>query len=111
MNENTSKKKTSKVRIYVDIFFFIFMILVLVPQTTGIPIHEWASFLIIIPFLVHVIINWNWIRSNTAKFFKKKNRSRFDYVLNWILYLLMLIVTVSGIVISSALFKNKIKNN
>ena len=88
------KKKTSKVRIYLDIFFFTLMILVLIPQTTGIPIHEWASFIILFPFFLHLIINWNWIATNSVKFFKKQpNKTRFDYILNWLLYLFMIIVT------------------
>ena len=99
MNRIPIKKNTAKVRIYVDIFFFTLMILVLIPQTTGIPIHEWASFIILIPFLLHLTINWNWITANSAKFLKRQpNKTRFDYVLNWLMYLLMIIVTVSGIV-------------
>ena len=103
MNKNPLKKKTSKVRIYVDIFFFSLMILVLIPQTTGIPIHEWASFIILLPFFLHLIINWNWIVTNSASFLKRKpNKTRFDYVFNWLLYFLMIVVTVSGIVISES---------
>ena len=99
MNKIPKKKKPSKVRIYVDIFFFPLMILVLIPQTTGIPIHEWASFIILIPFFLHLIINWDWVSTNSAKFLKRQpNKTRFDYVLNWLMYLLMIIVTVSGIV-------------
>ena len=103
MNKIPMKNKTSKVRIYVDIFFFPLMILVLIPQTTGIPIHEWASFIILIPFFLHLIINWDWVSTNSAKFLKRQpNKTRFDYVLNWLMYLLMIIVTVSGIVISES---------
>ena len=103
MNKIPSKNKGSKVRIYVDILFFTLMILVLIPQTTGIPIHEWASFIILIPFFIHLIINWNWIVKNSTKFLKRQpNKKRFDYVLNWLLYVLMIIVTVSGIVISES---------
>lgn len=103
MNKTPIKKNTSKVRIYVDTFFFILMILVLIPQSTGIPIHEWASFLIILPFFLHLIINWNWIDNNSKKLINKQiKKTFFDYILNWILYLLMIIVTISGIVISEA---------
>jgi len=80
------------------------MVLVLIPQSTGIPIHEWASFVILLPFLLHLTINWEWITKNSAKFFKNEGRkTRFDYVLNWLLYLLMIFVTISGIVISEGL--------
>ncbi len=103
MKSSPMPTNTAKVRIFVDIFFVILMVLVLVPQTTGIPIHEWAGFLILIPFLFHLLINWDWIAKNSTRFLKKEtNKSRFDYVLNWLLYLAMLVVTVSGIVISEA---------
>ncbi|MDO6808748.1 DUF4405 domain-containing protein [Zobellia galactanivorans] len=103
MNETSKTKKTSKVRVYVDLFFFTLMVLVLIPQTTGIPLHEWASFIIILPFFLHLIINWNWIATNSKKFFQRgSNKTRFDYVLNWTLYFFMIVITVSGIVISEA---------
>ncbi|MDO6516616.1 DUF4405 domain-containing protein [Zobellia uliginosa] len=103
MSEVPKNKKTSKVRIYVDLLFFILMVLVLIPQTTGIAIHEWASFIIILPFFLHLIINWNWIATNSKKFFQREsNKTRFDYILNWTLYVFMIVITVSGIVISEA---------
>ena len=98
-----NKKKASKVRAYVDILFFVLMVLVLVPQSTGIPIHEWASFIIIIPFFIHLIINWNWIASNSSKFLNRQlKKASFDYFFNWLLYFFMLIATVYGIVISES---------
>lgn len=97
------KKSTSKVRVYVDLFFFALMILVLIPQSTGIPIHEWASFIILMPFIVHLLINWKWIARNSTSILKRKpGNSRFDYFFNWLLYFLMILVTVSGILISEA---------
>lgn len=103
MNKRPNHKNTSKVRVLVDISFFILMILVLIPQTTGIAIHEWASFIILIPFLVHLLINWKWIARNSKKILQKQtSKTRFDYVFNWFLYLMMILVTISGIVISES---------
>ncbi len=103
MNNAPVGNNISKVRFYVDSFFFLLMVLVLVPQTTGIPTHEWVSFFIIIPFLLHLTINWNWISTNSSKFFNRQlHKKLFDYFLNWLLYVLMMIVTVSGIVISES---------
>lgn len=95
--------KITKTRVILDLFFFILMIAVLIPQSTGISIHEWLSFIILIPFFLHLIINWNWIANNTKNLFKKQLRkTKFDYFFNWLLYIVMLIVTVSGIVISES---------
>lgn len=102
-NSNQNSSKASKTRVILDLFFFILMIAVLIPQSTGIDIHEWLSFLILIPFFLHLMINWNWIAINTKKLFKKQLRkTKFDYFFNWILYIDMLLVTVSGIVISES---------
>lgn len=103
MKKEPVNKNRSKVRVYVDLFFFTLMVLVLIPQSTGIPIHEWASFFILTPFVLHLVINWKWIVSNSRKILKKQAvKTRFDYVFNWLLYMLMILVTVSGIVISEA---------
>lgn len=103
---NTSKHSsinTSKTRVILDLFFFIIMIMVLIPQSTGIAIHEWLSFFILIPFFFHLILNWNWISNHSKKLLKKPIRKiKFDYFFNWVLYIAMLLVTVSGIVISEA---------
>lgn len=101
MSDN--KKSPSKTRGILDSIFFIVMLLALIPQSTGIVVHEWLSFLILIPFALHLIINWNWITSNSKNLFKsKKQKNKFDYFFNWLLYVAMLVVTVSGIVISEA---------
>lgn len=106
MNKKNSSQSTgnnSKTRVILDLFFLILMIAVLIPQSTGIAIHEWLSFLILIPFFLHLIINWSWIASHSKNLFKKQLRkTKFDYFFNWILYLDMLLVTVSGIVISES---------
>ncbi|WP_025616551.1 DUF4405 domain-containing protein [Cellulophaga baltica] len=102
-NSKKNTENTNKTRVILDLFFFILMIAVLIPQSTGIAIHEWLSFLILIPFFLHLMINWNWIAINTKKLFKKQLRkTKFDYFFNWILYIDMLLVTVSGIVISES---------
>lgn len=101
-NNNQVKKKTQKVRVYLDVLFFILMIIVLIPQSSGIPIHEWLSFIIIIPFFLHLLINWNWIVTQTKKLFKANNTKRFDYLFNWFFFFLMIVVTVSGILISES---------
>ena len=90
-------------RVWIDLVFFIGMVLVLAPQATGIPVHEWASFLIIIPFFLHLIMDWKWIVSVTKRLFKRtKGEIRFNYVLDWLLFFLFVMATFTGVVISEA---------
>ncbi len=99
------KKRMSntQVRVWIDLAFFIGMVLVLAPQATGIPIHEWASFLIIIPFFLHLILDWKWIVSITQRILKKlPGETRFNYVLDWLLFFLFVVAMFTGVVISEA---------
>ena len=105
-NQGTSKPKKmsqTQVRVWIDLLFFIGMVLVLAPQATGIVVHEWASFLIIIPFFLHLILDWKWIVSVTKRLFKRtKGEIRFNYVLDWLLFFLFVTATFTGVVISEA---------
>ena len=105
VSHKQKKKKMSntQVRVWIDLVFFIGMVLVLAPQATGIPIHEWASFLIIIPFFLHLILDWKWIVSITQRILKKiPGEARFNYVLDWLLFFLFVVATFTGVVISEA---------
>ena len=101
----TRRKKRSRtqIRLYVDIVLFIGMVLVLAPQATGIPLHEWASFLIIIPLFIHVILDWKWIVAITKRLFKRQpSETRFNYIWDWLLFVMMVIAIFTGVVISEA---------
>ncbi len=103
--ETTKKKKMSstKARLWLDLVFFIVMVLVLAPQGTGIPVHEWISFLVLIPFFLHLIFDWKWIVNVTKRIFKSMpGETRFNYVLDWLLFFLFVVAMFSGVVISEA---------
>lgn len=79
------------------------MVLVLAPQATGIPIHEWISFVVIIPLFIHLIMDWKWIVNITKRLFKKVPAdARFNYVLDWLLFFLFVVATFTGVLISEA---------
>ncbi|MFG0266335.1 MAG: DUF4405 domain-containing protein [Rhodopirellula sp. JB055] len=93
----------TQARVWLDLCLFIGMVLVLAPQATGIAVHEWASFLILIPFFLHLIFAWKWIVNTTRRFFKRiPGDSRFNYGLDWLLFFLFVVATFSGVVISEA---------
>ena len=101
--KSRKKRSHTQIRVWVDLVFFIGMILVLAPQATGIPFHEWASFLIIVPFFVHLILDWKWIVSITKRILKRiPGETRFNYILDWLLFFLFVVATFTGVVISEA---------
>lgn len=93
----------TRVRLYTAIVLFIGLVVVLAPQATGIALHEWASFLVIGPLLVHLVIDWEWIVSASSRFFgTQPGRIRFNYCWDWLLFAMMTVATVSGVAISEA---------
>lgn len=108
MTTFTPKQKRKKlsgtqIRLYTDVVLFIGMVWALMPQATGIPLHEWGSLLIIGPLLMHLILNWPWIMAITKRLFKRQpGQSRFNYFWDWLLFAMTVIAIFSGIVISEA---------
>jgi hypothetical protein len=92
-----------KARYIFDVMLLVFFIIASAPMATGIAIHEWISFLYLIPFVIHILLHWDWIVSMPKRIFKKLSlENRLNIIWNTLLYILMVIVTVSGILISEA---------
>jgi hypothetical protein len=92
----------TKIQLLADIVLFIGVVWALMPQATGIPLHEWGSLLVIIPFLIHLVLDWQWIIAVTKRFFKRQSGEvRFNYFWNWFQFMMMVIACFSGILISN----------
>lgn len=103
MNQKHKKMSTARIKLYVDIAAFLLFAIVCAPQTTGIAWHEWLSFIFVVPIVVHLLLNWKWIVSVTRRFFKRlPGETRFNQIWNLFLFVLMTVVTLSGVVISEA---------
>ena len=83
----------------------IVMLLLMDPRSFyGILFHEWAGLIIVIFFIIHKILDWNWIRKVTLSFFKKApNRARINYILDILLLAGMILMVLSGIAIARAI--------
>ena len=97
----TSSRLRNAVAIYIDIALLVALVLLLSPRLTGLPVHEWLGIALGLPLLVHLVLSWVWIRSGSARFVTGPNtRARINYVLNWILFILVVIEVTSGVAIS-----------
>lgn len=93
-----------KTRYVMDTLLLVSFMLVSAPQATGVSGHEWLSLLFIVPFAVHLLLHWDWIKQSAKRFSKKITaKERFSLVWNYLLYLMMLLATVSGFLVSVAL--------
>ncbi|HEV8505232.1 MAG TPA: DUF4405 domain-containing protein, partial [Chitinophagaceae bacterium] len=60
-----------------------------------------------IPIIVHLLIAWPWIQSSTRKFFKTPTRrTRFNFFLNAVLFILVITELISGFFISQVVLPN-----
>lgn len=98
------KQNLQKFRYVMDTLLLISFMLVSAPQATGIPLHEWFSLFFIIPFVIHLLLHWDWVTRSFGRLFDNITaRERFNIVWDYLLYIMMLLVFVSGFLVSVAL--------
>jgi len=91
--------------ILLDIILFISMVALVAPVTTGIPLHEWAGTLLFLLVIPHLLSSWPWIRRNTSEVFRKKDlRQRFNYLINAIFFVFLVLAIFTGLMISAVIF-------
>jgi len=87
--------------ICLDTALLVIFILLLSPRMTGLPLHEVLGFIFVIPIIIHLLLAWSWIQNATRRFFKTASRrTRFNFFLNTILFILVITELVSGFIIS-----------
>jgi hypothetical protein len=91
----------STLAIYVDVLLLATLLLLYAPRLTGLSLHEWLGVSLGVTLIVHLLLSWSWISARTRRFVGDGNsRARINYVLNWLLFVLILIEVTSGIAIS-----------
>lgn len=98
------KKSMQKTRYVLDALLLISFMLVSAPQVTGVPLHEWISLIFIVPFIIHLLLHWDWLKKSFSRVTNKISaKERFNTLWNYLIYLIMLLVFVSGFLVSVAL--------
>ncbi|HET9826629.1 MAG TPA: DUF4405 domain-containing protein [Chitinophagaceae bacterium] len=93
--------------VFLDTTLLIIFILLLSPRMTGLAFHEVLGLIFLIPVIIHLLIAWPWIQKTTRKFFKTAtSRTRFNFFLNTILFILLITELVSGFIISQVVLPN-----
>ncbi len=91
--------------ILLDIVLFLIMIALIVPDATGIRLHEWAGTILFLLVIPHLLSSWPWIRRNSMDVFLKKNwRQRFNYLINAAFFISLVLAIFTGIMISAVCF-------
>lgn len=88
---------------WVDIALFLMFIVDMNTHLTGIPVHEWLGIVFGGTLVYHILLHWRWISNATRKLFAKLPAiQRIRYLVDLLLFVVMVIVVASGIWISRA---------
>ena len=97
------KKKMSlnESNFWVNLILFAAFFIVSAPQSTGILLHEWLSFVFAIPIIWHLVLHWKWIVKVTQRFFKHTpGETRFNHIWDIVLFIMMAVVFFTGVLVS-----------
>ena len=100
--ERKRKRFSETVKNYwLDIALFFAFIIDMNTRFTGISIHEWLGLGFGIALIYHLLLHWNWIASLTKRLFRKlPGGQRLRYGIDLILFVDMVVLTMTGIWIS-----------
>lgn len=95
---------TRQDRLAIDAVISMGILIAFVPSLTGMALHEMVSVSIIVPCLVHMIVNWDWtvhVVRNLAE--KAALKSPLDLAIDVALFVSAVTVMLSGFMVSSVL--------
>lgn len=94
----------NKLNLFLDISMALVFAAMMEERFTGLRIHEVVGIGIAVAFLTHILLHWRWVVSVTRQFFAKIfHESRVNYILNLALLVDIVVVIVTGILISRTL--------
>jgi predicted ferric reductase len=94
--------KKNRLRLGLDILLTVAFLLLMDPRSFyGLVFHEWAGLIICVFFIVHILLDWMFVKAVTLRFFRKLPvRTRINYVLDLVLLLVMSMIIWSGLPIA-----------
>lgn len=108
-------KKINYIKFILDLIMgIVFSMLFNKNVLGGLKFHEIAGLAVGFAVLIHIALNWRWVKNVTLSIFNKKIalKTRIGYILNILLLLDIAVIIISGIFISKVLFPGiMIQNN
>ncbi len=87
--------------LWLDVLLLLLFLLIQSPRITGVAAHEVLGIAIAVPLILHMLLSWHWIISKARRLFANGSvRTRINYAINVGLFLAMVLVIVSGIMVS-----------
>jgi cytochrome b561 len=86
---------------WLDVLLLLLFLLIQSPRITGVAAHEWLGIAIAVPLVIHMLLSWHWIISKARRLFVNGSvRTRINYAINLVLFIVMVAVIVSGVLVS-----------
>jgi len=103
MEVQTKTNHQTKIKWVVDVIIFVAFLVAMDPHSSGVAVHEWLTTAALAAIAVHLLLSWDWVVQVTRRFTGKVNGlTRVNYVLNWLLFVDVMVVMLSGFMISEA---------
>lgn len=91
---------TARERLALDVTVFALVLLAANPAITGMGLHEWLGLSLVVPALLHLVLNWDWVVSTVTGFFGAlRAKARVDLIVDAALFAALIAVSVSGVLV------------
>lgn len=92
---------SSRYRLLLDVGLFAALVVAYAPSMTGLSVHEWLSLAILVPFLLHMVLNWDWvIRVAKGAMVRLRATTIVNAVVDLALFVSAVTVVLSGLLVS-----------
>ena len=100
-----------KAKIFVDVLLLIVTILLTNIDISGSLTHEILGISMAILLIIHIFLNWNWVKQVTKNLKKVNKKTKTMYIINILTMLIYFGAIIFGIIISNELFRFKTSSN
>ena len=91
---------SARERLVLDLTVLAIVVAAANPALTGISLHEWLGVVFVVPALVHLVLNWEWVARAVAGFVGKiRTVARVNLVIDAALFISVVGVTLSGFMV------------
>ena len=92
---------SARTRLLVDTVLLAAFVAAYYPFKTGLAIHEWLCLIVIIPSLVHLVVNWDWAQRAATKLFgRMRSTTRLNFAVDSALFVAVISAMLSGFLVS-----------
>lgn len=98
------RRNPNKLNLYLDLALCLAFVVEMEEHFTGLRIHELLGLAFGAAIFFHVVLHWDWVVNITKRFFSKLfHESRLNYALNLALLIDMIVIVMTGVLISRTL--------